>query len=301
MRVRYGVVAVLGLFVLGVVPLFLTYSGGGTGGGLETRQTLGSVALGDDEVGASPLESPAARSALPTARNLPCPSTDMRLLVLAADGKESTLPAIREVLDFLGTPYSVYLAAQNPGGLTPRMLSDGCRGFYSGVVLTNGGLAYSPGEGEETRSALTDAEWRALRDYEAEFDVRRVAWYAYPSAEYGFQSPRQIDTAEEPLDARLTGAGEEVFSYANADTPLPIRDAYAYLARPAGEGVTPLLGDGRGNALAAVKEYPDGRETLVLTFDGAPRLLHSKVLGYGLVNWVSRGLFLGERRVYVGA
>ena len=38
--------------------------------------------------------------------------------------------------------------------------------------------------------------------------------------------------------------------------------------------------------------------TLPLTFDSNPDLLHAVLLGYGVVDWVTRGTFIGERRVY---
>src|SRR5437016_499104 len=43
---------------------------------------------------------------------------DARLLVIAADGTESDLAAIRQSLNFLGTPYTVYTATLHPNGLT---------------------------------------------------------------------------------------------------------------------------------------------------------------------------------------
>src|SRR4051794_3827764 len=35
---------------------------------------------------------------------------DLKLLVIAADGNEADLPAIRQALDYLGEPYTVYVA-----------------------------------------------------------------------------------------------------------------------------------------------------------------------------------------------
>ncbi len=84
-----------------------------------------------------------------------------------------------------------------------------------------------------------------------------------------------------------------------------IEDAYAYTAKPAAEdpatGITntPVLSDGNGNALGLVRKWPDGRENLALTFDSNQYVRHHQVLSYGLVNWVSRGMFLGERHVYM--
>jgi hypothetical protein len=83
-----------------------------------------------------------------------------------------------------------------------------------------------------------------------------------------------------------------VFPYLTAGSaanPITIQQAFAYLAQPLDAATTPLLVDAQGNALAAVKRYPDGRENLALTFDGAEHLLHSVMVGYGVVNWVTRG------------
>jgi hypothetical protein len=48
-----------------------------------------------------------------------------------------------------------------------------------------------------------------------------------------------------------------------------------------------------------VRQHPDGREVLTLTFDGNAHLHHSVVLGQGLINWVTRGVYIGERRIYM--
>src|ERR1700680_1667696 len=62
--------------------------------------------------------------------------TELRLLVISADGSEVALSAIRSTLNFLGTPYTLYVATQNPNGLTANRLEQGCRALYNGVILT---------------------------------------------------------------------------------------------------------------------------------------------------------------------
>jgi hypothetical protein len=42
----------------------------------------------------------------------------------------------------------------------------------------------------------------------------------------------------------------------------------------------------------------DGREYLTQTFDSNAQLNHGLVLAYGLLNWVTKGIFLGEYHVY---
>ncbi len=61
---------------------------------------------------------------------------------------------------------------------------------------------------------------------------------------------------------------------------------------------TPLLVDASGNVYGVVRQYTDGREALALTFAQAYYLTPYLELAYGLVNWATRGLFIGERHVY---
>jgi hypothetical protein len=104
----------------------------------------------------------------------------------------------------------------------------------------------------------------------------------------------------------LTSAGAAVFSYLNAANPIPISGPagaglWAHRATPtaaAGETTTSLLTTG-SYTVAATHTTADGRETLALTMDNYPRLLHSTAFGYGVINWVTNGVFLGSRKVYL--
>jgi hypothetical protein len=223
-----------------------------------------------------------------------------QLLIISADGTEPSLPAIRATLEYLGTPFHIWIATREDE-LNAERLYNGSRAFWQGVILTTGDLGYSTDGGVTRQSALSPAEWDALRAYQAQFGIRQVTWYTYPSAGYGFAAPSGRDTSVAPLAARLTTAGQAVFPYVNRANPLVIEDAFTYLARPLDAATTPLLTDAAGNALAAVRRYPDGRENLALTFEGNEHLTHSLVLAYGLVNWVTRGLFVGQRRIHVSA
>lgn len=233
----------------------------------------------------------------------------MKILVLTATADDLTLPAIKQALDYLGTPYEVMVTAPVPtdpgtnrlaSKLSDLPLDTAINGFYQGIILTTGNLTYSP-DGSSFFSGLNGAEWASLWAYEAKFSIRQVTWYTFPTQDYGFTgSPSAIDTTTSPIDVPFTAAGREVFgSYLKTTTPLPIRNAYTYLDRPLDADTTPLLSDAAGNALAAVRTYPDGRQNLALTFSSNQHLLHNLLVAYGLVNWVTRGLFLGERHVYM--
>lgn len=238
------------------------------------------------------------------ARNVstcPMPSVDLKILVIAADGNEVDLPAIKQALDFEGTPYTIYVASQTPNGLTPDKLSNGCHGYYNGVILTDGTLAYY--NGTTWASALSTQEWTNLWSYESIMGVREVSWYTYPTADFGYQAPSgAVDTSATPVPTGLTAQGRTSFLYLNPTATISIQNAYTYLAQPLTDGATtPLLTDTNGDALAAVRSYADGRQVLSLTFDSNPYLIHSIVLSNGLLNWVTKGLLLGERHTYMSA
>lgn len=218
---------------------------------------------------------------------------EARILVVSADGKETTLPAIRQALDYMGTPYRVHVVTSAPGALTASFLASGTQGNYQGVILATSSLGYTR-NGTWTL-ALSTAEWQALWDYEAAYGVRQVTWYTFPTADLGFAAATSRDTATSPIATNLTTEGRAVFHYLAG--PIEIRNTFAYLAKPLA-GTVPLLVDGAGNALAAVRTYPDGRENLSMTFDGNEFTTHSIATAYGAIDWVTRGLFLGYRRVF---
>jgi len=274
--------------------------------------------VGSPRAASEPLQQAENVPAQPTGSALASTTTsiDLKVLVLAADGNEADLPAIVQALDYLGTPYDLYRAAPvpvdpavnrfaDPASGAPQLvegeLGTSVRARYQGVILTTGGLGYA--SAGSYPSALTPGEWSYLRAFEARFGVRQLSWYTYPTPEEGFTYPTgAVDTTMSPLAVPFTAAGASVFSsYANTATPLTIKNAYTYLARPLDAATTPLLSDAQGNALAAIRTYPDGRESMALTFDSNPYVLHDLVLSYGLVSWVTKGLLLGERHVFLSA
>jgi hypothetical protein len=223
---------------------------------------------------------------------------DAKILVISADGTEPVLGAIRQAAEYEGIPYTLYVASKTPGGFTPAMLSDGgTHAFYQGIVLTTGALAYS--NGTTWSSAFNASEWQTLWDYQAKYRVRTAIAYAYPTADLGYGPATGVDATTSPVSARLTSTGQSVFSYVNAANPILITKAWTYLAPAAGTGTNVLLTDPQSNALALVRSYPDGRQVLSMTFDGNFFLVHSLTLAHGLMNWVTGGLFLGERHAYL--
>jgi len=220
----------------------------------------------------------------------------MKLLVVTNGKTEADFPAIKQILDYLGTPYDVLDMAVYTGGITAPMLSDGvCHGYYQGVIFAYGGYIYTlPG-------------MATLTSYEQKFAIRQLNWYMYPNNDFGFNYPYNgIITASGTDNASFTSAGASVFWYANTANPVVVSNAFIYQGTPlttlpAGASVTPLLTDASGYALSLIYTQGDGRQYLTQTFDSGPYLMHDLVLAYGLINWVAKGIFLGEYHVYAAA
>jgi hypothetical protein len=221
---------------------------------------------------------------------------DMKILVLTGNGTEPAYQAITSYLSSMGIPYQAVVAQTQ--GLPP--LSTPAKGLYQGIILANGDLVVCTATG--CQSALTAAQWATLDAYTINYGVRLVAYYAWPEARYGLTYVNALGTTTaSPASATFTSAAAGVFPYLNTANPLTIANAYLYLAQPAaaaGETVTPLL-TVQGYTVAALDTKPDGREYLAMTMDHNPYLLHSMALNYGVFNWVTKGVFLGSRKIYL--
>jgi MYXO-CTERM domain-containing protein len=220
-------------------------------------------------------------------------TVDARVLVITADGTDAAFDAVTQTLRYLGTPFDVLNASTGPE-LTTDALVVGGRGRYYAVVLDVGDLVAGK------LSAFTDAEWMTLASYEAQFGVRRAAMYAFPSDAYGLTPIGDgFDASTKPVTAHCTPAGATVFVGANCAAPFALDDAWVYAGQPTDAATVPLLVDDAGAVYAATRTYPDGREALVMTFSQSPTSLPSLELAYGVVSWVTRGVFVGERHVYL--
>jgi hypothetical protein len=220
-------------------------------------------------------------------------TVDARVLVITADGTDAALDAVTQTLRYLGTPFDVLNATTGPAlNMDDLVVAD--HGRYYAIVLDVGDLAAGG------QSAFTDSEWMTLASYEARFGVRRAALYTYPTDAYGLVSTGTgFDASTKPIAAHCTPAGAAVFVGANCAVTVPIDDAWVYGAQASDAATVPLLVDDAGSVYAATRTYPDGREALALTFSQSPTALPSLELAYGVINWVTRGLFVGERHVYL--
>jgi hypothetical protein len=230
---------------------------------------------------------------------VPACGIELKLLVVSADGAEAVLPAIRQTLEYLGTPYDLFVASTETP-LTADRLTAGCAGRYQGVITTTGELG----------GAFSADEFAVLEAYEALYGVRRVVWYTYPIPALGWWWPTfpggaVYATPEEPVYVTFTPEASTVFTHINRSdinrsSGLKIVHANVYRAPAFDAATVPLLVDHAGYTVAAMRTDPStGRQTLALTFDSNQHATHNLVLGYDLISWVTKGIFVGERHAYL--
>jgi len=241
----------------------------------------------------SPNVSAGMRMAAPGARRI-----ELKLLLVTATGDEPSYLAARSALDRMSVPYDALVAATT--NLTPDMLSNGvdtCH--YRGIVIAVGGLGYLDTKTQAWTSAFTADAWTTLASYESACSARELIWYGLPSADVGL-APASSFSSNDTVAAKTTSAGAAVFPYVQASASIPISSSFGYKASVADPAATtPLIQSDDGGTLVARHVGPDGREAMIMTMDSNPNLTHALVLEYGLVNWVSRGLFIGKKRAYL--
>jgi len=223
---------------------------------------------------------------------------DLKLLLITATGDEPSYLAARSAMDRIGVSYTALIAATTP--LTPALLSNNLNTcYYRGVVIAVGGLGFKDPQTQLWGSAFTAEEWAALADYERACSARELVWYGAPSADYGLALASDF-ASNEVVTAQVTSAGKGVFPYVAADAAIQIHDSFGYKSTVTDQtATTALVQSDDGFVLAAQHLGLDGREALIVTVDSNPYLLHGLVWEYGLISWVSHGVFLGKKRAYL--
>ena len=232
---------------------------------------------------------------------------------------------IKPVLDEMGVPYDVLNAktqdltaamlASNAGGASCLPAEAGCVGNYNGIILTDSDLD----------PAFTPTEWDMLHNYQKNFGVRQAVLSGWPGTYWDPESPFGVyldyglvfassGTSYEGKWTVPTALSKEVFEYVNLTNPFPVTD-FAFAANPRNDTTTlrdgstpkvePLLRTQNGEALLSIVRYmvpsqtTPVREVMISTITNASFLIHSKVLAYEFINWVTQGVFVGARFVYM--
>ncbi|HEX6360166.1 hypothetical protein [Actinophytocola sp.] len=275
-----------------------------TAAGLAVVTVLAPRSGGELDVTASRVTPPAPRIEFVPVRRaeeLDVPSVkgdkvSLRQLVIATGPDDVELPVWEAVLDRIGTPYDVLLAGTEPLDES-RLVRDDI-GRYNGILLTSGALLKKTDDGSYV-SALAPGEWAALHGYERTFDVRQVALNTAPGSpgeDYCLRAKTEGAVGDSPVHADLTGTGARLFDYLRPGARLPLSRTYVYRTTLAPDcDAEPLL-TVDGDVVGVLSRAPDGRERAALTFVLGANLPPVDLVAYGLLRWVTKGVFAGEQR-----
>ncbi len=224
----------------------------------------------------------------------------LRVLILSTGAGDVSLASAQAMLQQAGVPYDVLDATTTPLSAESLIDSSGV-GRYQGIILTTSALSVQDSSGNFV-SALDSNEWNTLFQYEAAYQVRQLALYGYPGAlpeDYGLRPVSGAETSTTSMN--ISSAGKAVFSDLTGNA-IPVNYSYTYpstLQSVTGVTTQPLLTDASGRILAVTSTSADHRERLLLTTAQNPNLLHTELLGYGLVQWLTRGVHLGAHNRFL--
>jgi len=244
------------------------------------------------------------------------PTIDMKILIVHGKGYTDTNASpitehpynmVKSFLDIVGIPYDT-VNVDAGETINEADLWDGVsHGNYYAIFFTT----------SEDWWALPFATHEVIAAYERNFGVRRVTWYSIPNPSLNGMECALVNPScgaggvsfTEPLEISMTAAGEEIFHYLQPDAgPGGLKlSAFTYgypATTTVGMDVTPLFLDKDGHIAMAIFRSSDGREHLAFTWSSyypakPPIHIHARVLPYGIINWATRGIFLGERKVFL--
>jgi hypothetical protein len=223
----------------------------------------------------------------------------LRPLIIATEPDDFGLPTWKAILDSAGSPYDVLYARSDPFDAARLLRADGS-GRYSAIFLTDSALLYQDAGGNY-QSAFDATKWNALWTYERTYHVRQVSLYtAYGTfpEDYCLRAGTE-GAVTTPVQARLTTAGAGVFDTLQANGTIPIEQSYLYRSTlAAGCSAQPVITLG-SSVLGVLSTSSDGRERVALSFSSNQYLQQTELLGYGLVRWATKGVFLGEERHWI--
>jgi hypothetical protein len=260
------------------------------------------------------LAVPLGRAAVPN-DSKPGQRIDLRVLLISADGTEPGFGAWKAELDREGVPYDAHVAysgATKQATLTDASLADysANRAKYQAVILASGDLGRNLTNRNNTTSylsALTDAEWASLDKFERTFGIRRVSDFTAPSPIHGLNVVSGI--SQDGKVGTLTAAGKALFPYLKGpipvadDAPTQPNEAFGYEGTPvnAADWQTLVASPTAGAAYLGIYTRPDdGRQEMVMTLASNQFQSHNQALRHGMLTWVTRGVFLGYQRNYLG-
>lgn len=209
-----------------------------------------------------------------------------RVLVLTASTDQPSFQAAKSALDRIGIPYQVATPTSIPKLFTSENGTNICN--YNSVLFALGGIVSN------------EADRARIATFELACGAREAVWYTWPTAEFGLAYINGTASSKYTATVDGTPLAQSFFSRVKADARIPVGGAYTYPTSVIDTVTTPLLKNDKG-VILALHRTTDGRDVLVSTFDSNPYQTHALALEYDMLRWLTKGMFVGQKRAYLNA
>ncbi|KAH7143658.1 hypothetical protein EDB81DRAFT_652594 [Dactylonectria macrodidyma] len=229
------------------------------------------------------------------------PTIDTTILVIAPSDYSASSGAAG--LLAYGIPHEL-LVVPKEGVTLPTLNSSATHGNYGGFIVMDSVSYEYDGS---WASAITTAQWSLIHEYQVEFNVRMVRINEYPGTSFG-TTVVSGGCCDSSISQSISFTDVSDFPTANikADAELSTTGLYHVPAAISDSSTTKQVakfGTATGfesETVAAVINNFNGREQFVWFIGWAPDWSQtSSFLQHAHVHWMTRGLFLGKRKVHL--
>ena len=225
----------------------------------------------------------------------------MKILFISATGDEefeTTISLLKTTFHSYGIPYDHHVLTES-GNQKLSFYDKAGNPKYYAIVLSTNDLAYKKENGEFA-SALDLDQRNLLEQYMANHGVRMVSLYSYPNARIGVSPVR----AHKPTMNNTIVTTDFLRTFDPSTKrylQFPISKQWHYAAVKAKTpiAVKPFLVYKNVSLAASVNTFPDGREEMHFYFTQSKYTKASLVLSSAWINWLTKGIYQGKRRVYL--
>ncbi|RMJ19423.1 hypothetical protein CDV36_000873 [Fusarium kuroshium] len=231
---------------------------------------------------------------------LPVGTVDSTILIFAKDEYGASSAAWG--FDGYGIPFEKVLVPQT-GFELPTLNSSSSKGNYGGIVVVDS-VSYEYSDG--WRSAISTEQWEKIYEYQINFKVRLVRINEYPGPNFG-TTASGAGCCAEGVDQLISLTDTSDFPTANlkTDAGLSTKGIWHYPATITDSNTKEIAkfgpgGDYAEDTVAGVINTFEGREQFVWFIGWAADWSQTtNFLQHAHIHWITRGVFLGKRKVHL--
>jgi len=226
----------------------------------------------------------------------------MKALVLTANlDVESVILA----LDSYGIPYDIIKVTSSNNNLENlNLYNDSNEPKYNLVIVNGSNLPIK--ENDMLVSALSDEQWTELNEYEVKHHIRRVIIAddasTNPLVKENYRSKSHSLKLEEPVHVANSDTAKEIFNDAGVKFTAPFDVSLVTSSEVeiiSTNTTQPLLVyEGTNGVAATISKFENGREEMNFFFNFVSWSQTCIILNHVWLNWGTRSLYNGFRRVY---